>query len=147
MELSSRFFPLKDAPHVYMHALTLCRLTQSYQYPNLSEGADSVSGQLRGDKECPFIGVTRSGRVWRKVPKSDTRSVPTIPTSPVQQGIYSPGLHSLSRRPQVQFHTSTAKPLFGQTKILLTLLGLGSAALTAAAFLSFCKMTQISHKE
>ena len=139
MELSSLFFPLKDAPHVYMHALTLCRLPQSYQYPNLSEGADSVSGQLRGDKECPFIGVTRSGRVWR--------SVPTIPTSPVQQGIYSPGLHSLSRRPQVQFHTSTAKPLFGQTKILLTLLGLGSAALTAAAFLSFCKVTQISHKE
>ena len=24
------------------------------QYPNLSEGADSVCGQLRGDKECPI---------------------------------------------------------------------------------------------
>ena len=50
-------------------------LPQSYQYPNLSEGADRVGGQLRGDKECPFSGVTKSGRVWRKVPESDARSV------------------------------------------------------------------------
>ena len=46
-------------------------LPQSYQYPNLSEGADRVGGQLRGDKECLFSGVTKSGRVWRKVPESD----------------------------------------------------------------------------
>ena len=44
--------------------------------PDLSEGADSVGGQLRGDKECTFRGVTNSGRVWRKVPESDVRSVP-----------------------------------------------------------------------
>ena len=50
-------------------------LPQSYQYPNLSEGADRVGGQLRGDKECPFSGVTKSRRVWRKVPESDARSV------------------------------------------------------------------------
>ena len=50
-------------------------LPQSYQYPNLSEGADRDGGQLRGDKECPFCGVTKSGRVWRKVPESDARSV------------------------------------------------------------------------
>ena len=35
----------------------------------------SLPGQLRGDKECPFSGVTKSGRVWRKVPESDARSV------------------------------------------------------------------------
>ena len=34
-----------------------------------------MHGQLRGDKECPFSGVTKSGRVWRKVPESDARSV------------------------------------------------------------------------
>ena len=39
------------------------------------EGADRVGGQLRGDKECPFSGVTKSGRVWRKVPESGARSV------------------------------------------------------------------------
>ena len=50
-------------------------LPQSYQYPNLSEGADRVGGQLRGDKECPFSGVTKSRKVWRKVLESDARSV------------------------------------------------------------------------
>ena len=50
-------------------------LPQSYQYPNLSEGADRVCGQLRGDKECPFSDVTKSGRVWRKVPENGARSV------------------------------------------------------------------------
>ena len=50
-------------------------LLQSYQYPNLSECADRVGGQLRGDKECPFSGVTKSGRVCREVPESDARSV------------------------------------------------------------------------
>ena len=52
-------------------------LLQSYQYPNLLEAADRVGGQLRGDKECPFSGVTKSGRVWRKVPESDAQSVGT----------------------------------------------------------------------
>ena len=51
-------------------------LPQSYQYPDLSEGADSVGVQLHGGKiECPFSGVASSGRVWRKVPESDARSV------------------------------------------------------------------------
>ena len=27
------------------------------------------------DKECPFSGITKSGRVWRKVPESDAWSV------------------------------------------------------------------------
>ena len=27
------------------------------------------------DKECPFLGVTSYGRVWREVPESDARSV------------------------------------------------------------------------
>ena len=38
-------------------------------------GADRGGGQLHGDKECPFSGVTKSGGVWRKVPESDARSV------------------------------------------------------------------------
>ena len=51
-------------------------LPQSYQYPNLSGSADRVGGQLRGHKECPFSGVTKSGRVWRKVSESGAGSVP-----------------------------------------------------------------------
>ena len=57
-----------DAPHVYVRAWALgCFHSLNYQYPNLSEGADRVGGQLRGDKECPFSGVTKSGRVWRNL--------------------------------------------------------------------------------
>ena len=51
------------------------RCSEFDQYPNLSEGADRVGGQLHGGKECPFSGVTKSSRVWRKVPESDARSV------------------------------------------------------------------------
>ena len=58
-------------------------LPQSYQYSNLWEGADRVGGQLHG--ECPFSGVTKSGRVWRKVPESDVRSVPRTATSTLTQ--------------------------------------------------------------
>ena len=66
------FLPGVDACHVYVHAWAL-RCFQFYQYPNVSEGADRLGGQLRGDKKCPFSGVTKSGRVWRKVPESDVR--------------------------------------------------------------------------
>ena len=48
---------------------------QSCQYSNLSEGTDSVGGQLCGDKEFSFSGITKSSTVWRKVPESDARSV------------------------------------------------------------------------
>ena len=63
-----------DASHVYMRACAL-GCCQSYQYPNLLEGADRISGPLHGDKECPFSGVTKYGRIWRKVPESDAQSV------------------------------------------------------------------------
>ena len=41
------------------------------QYLNLLEGADRVEIKI----ECPFSGVTKSGRVWMEVPESDARSV------------------------------------------------------------------------
>ena len=56
-------------------------LPQPYQYLNLSESADRVGGQLHGDKECPFSGATKSGRVWRKVAESDARSVRPVKTA------------------------------------------------------------------
>ena len=58
-----------------MRALALGCFYSHISDPNISEGADRVAGQLRGDKEYPFSGVTKSGRVWRKVPESDARSV------------------------------------------------------------------------
>ena len=78
-----------DAPHFYVRAWAGL-LLQSYQYPNLSEGADRVGAQLRGDKEYPFSGVTKSGRVWRKVPESDARSVPRGTANPTTQAQTEP---------------------------------------------------------
>ena len=79
-ELKQNSFFTRGGCASCLHACLGTRLLpQSYQYPNLSEGADCVSGQLCGDKECPFSGVTKSGRVWRKVPESDAWSVAVTP--------------------------------------------------------------------
>ena len=68
------FLPGVDVSCVYVRAWVL-GCFQSYQYANLLEGADRIGGQLCRDKECPFSGVTKSGRVWRKVLESDAQSV------------------------------------------------------------------------
>ena len=70
------FLPVADAPHVYVRAWTLCCFhslisTQTFRRALTA----SMDMQLRGDKECPFTGIISSGRVWRKVPESDVRSV------------------------------------------------------------------------
>ena len=59
------------ASHVYVGALALGCFYSHISTRTFTEGADCVGGQLRGDKECPFSGVTKPGRVWRKVPESD----------------------------------------------------------------------------
>ena len=71
----SFFFTMGGCVSCLRACLGVRLLPQPYQYQNLSEGADRVGGQLRGDKECPFSGVTESGRVWRKMPKSDDQIV------------------------------------------------------------------------
>ena len=48
-----------DAPLVYLRAWRRCCL---HSFVNTTEGADSVSRQMREDKECPFSGVTNSGQ-------------------------------------------------------------------------------------
>ena len=62
-------------------------LPQSYQYLNLSEGADSVGE-----------GVTKSGRVWRKVLESDARSVPRWATSTFTQRLSSDTYWAIQRK-------------------------------------------------
>ena len=71
-------------------------LPQSYQYPNLSEGTDRIAGQLCGDKERPFSGLTKSGRVCRKVLESDARSLPLPLTD--QSPCFRYALHPLAGR-------------------------------------------------
>ena len=69
-----------------MRVWTLCRvhsLTQTFRRA-LTASVDSCAetkslgngaGKPYSSVECPFSGVTNSGRVWRKVPESDARSV------------------------------------------------------------------------
>ena len=63
-----------DASHVYVRALALGRF---YSHISTRTFLEGVAGQLHRDKEYPFSGVTKSGRVWRSVPESDARSVDT----------------------------------------------------------------------
>ena len=77
------FLPGVDASHVYVRAWALgCFHSLIISTQTFRRALhDRVAGQLRGDKECPFSGVTKSGRVWRNVPESDVRSVPRTWTS------------------------------------------------------------------
>ena len=57
-----------------------CALALGCFYSHIStrtfrRALNCVTGQLLGDKECPFSGITKSGRVWRKVPESDAQSM------------------------------------------------------------------------
>ena len=48
--------PGVDVSHVYVRARALgCFHSLISQYRNLSEDAERVGGQLRGDKECPSV--------------------------------------------------------------------------------------------
>ena len=69
--------PRVDASHVYMCALALdCFYSHIISTRTFRRALTAWLHQhLHGDKECPFSGVTKSGRVWRKMPESDAQSV------------------------------------------------------------------------
>ena len=75
------FLPGVDACHVYVRALALgCFYSHISTRTFPKALTSSVHGQLRRDKEYPFSGVTKYGRVWRRVPESGARSVISIQT-------------------------------------------------------------------
>ena len=70
------FLPGVDASHVYVHAWALGCFhslisTQTFQR------ALTASVDRCAVIDCPFSGVTKSGRVWRKVSESNAGSVPS----------------------------------------------------------------------
>ena len=67
--------PGMDASHVYVRALALGCFYSHISTRTFRRALTDAVGQMRGDKECPFSGVTKSGRVWRKVPESGARSI------------------------------------------------------------------------
>ena len=76
IETDPFFLPGVNASHVYVHARVFgCfhSLISTKTFRRVLTTLGEI--KLRGDKECPFSGITKSGRVWRKVPESDARSV------------------------------------------------------------------------
>ena len=70
-----------DASHVYVRALALGCFYSHISTRTFRRALTASLGQLRGDKECPFSGVTSCGRVWRKVLESDAQSVALLFTA------------------------------------------------------------------
>ena len=58
------FLPRASCLHACLDAMLL---PQSYQYPNLLEGTDSISEQLDRDEEWSFSGITNSGSLEKSV--------------------------------------------------------------------------------
>ena len=77
-----------DASHVYLRALAL-GCFYSHISTRTFRRALTATLDSYAEIECPFSGVTKSGRVWRKVPESDARSVRgvlTLTLSPYPDG-------------------------------------------------------------
>ena len=70
IEMELLFFPRVDASHVYMCALALGCFCSHIGTRTFQRALTALL-----DRECPFSGITKSGRVWRKVPESDTQRV------------------------------------------------------------------------
>ena len=70
------FFLLRvDASHVYVRAWVLGCFHSLIGTRTFRRALTTSVDSCAEIKECPFSGVTRSGRVWRKVPESGARSV------------------------------------------------------------------------
>ena len=71
---NSFFHPGRYASHVYVRALAL-GCFYSHVSTRTFRRALTASVDSCAEIDCPFSGVIKSGRVWRKVPESDARSV------------------------------------------------------------------------
>ena len=64
-----------DASHIHVHAWAPCCFHSLTSTQNFRRVLTALVDSCVEIKECPFSGVTNSGRVWRKVPESDAQSV------------------------------------------------------------------------
>ena len=87
------FLPGMDAPHVYVCAWALGCFHSLIGIRTFRRALTaSVDSCAEINWECPFSGVTKSGRVWRKVPESDARSVSAAQT-PSGTGLLHPSFN------------------------------------------------------
>ena len=83
--------PGVDASHVYVGARALVCF-HSLISTETSRRALTGSVDSCAEIECPFNGVTKSVRVWRKVSESDSRSVPRVLTNADDSWVFVDGV-------------------------------------------------------
>ena len=66
-----------DASLLYVRALALGCFYSHIRTRTFRRTLTASLDSCAEIKECPFSGVTKSGRVWRKVPESDAWSLTT----------------------------------------------------------------------
>ena len=70
------FLPGVDASHVYLRAWALGSFHSRISTQTFRRALTASVDSCAEIKNAPFSGVTKSGRVWRKVPETDhARSV------------------------------------------------------------------------
>ena len=92
----SSSLPGADTPHVHVRAWTLCCFHSLISTQTFRWGADRVGGQLCGDKECPFSGVTSSGSLEEGAGKRRSVCVPALDAKLVHSSVcqyYAPRKH------------------------------------------------------
>ena len=105
-------------------------LPQSYQYPNLSEGAGHISGQLHGDKECSCV-VTKSGSLEESAGERCSECVSnSVRTASCVQS------HASRSVLMLKIPNTGSHPLLGHTELLHTLVEMGSISLAVATQMS-----------
>ena len=72
---TSSFLPGVDASHVYVHSWVLGCFHSLISTQTFRRALTTSVDSCAVIKSAPSGGVTKSGRVWRKVPESDARSV------------------------------------------------------------------------
>ena len=83
-----------DASHVYVRARALGCFhslisTETFRRA-LTGSVDSCA-----ETECPFSGVTKSGRVWKNGSESDSRSVPRVLTNADDSWVFVDGVEEV----------------------------------------------------
>ena len=74
-----KFLPGVDAPHGYVRAWALGCFCSLIKYPDLSEGADHVGGQLRGDR----VPLQWRNKIWQSLEEGAGKRCPECGRNPL----------------------------------------------------------------
>ena len=103
------FLPGVDAPHVYVRAWAIGCFFSHIRTETSRRALTASVCQLRGDKECPFSGVTKSGSLEEGAGKRCSECVPAFDWETTQGGT----THVYKKRPGSVRPAWRVEPLTG----------------------------------